>query len=114
MLDFLWGHPTEAFLAAVTRRGFPSARSGTRLVQIGDSAGPVISLSAMALRSAAITITGSGVMPPLSVLSEAFEQLLNLAARGQLRIKVEPVPLSDVAKAWARTEMHGRRLVMIP
>ncbi len=114
VLDFLWGHPTEAFLAAATRKGFPSARSGTRLVQIGESAGPVISLSAMALRSAAITIVGSGTMPSLSVLSEAFEQLMNLAARDQIRIDVEPVPLSDVEKAWARTELHGRRLVMIP
>jgi len=114
VLDFLWGHPIEVLLAALTRRGFPSPRSGTRLIQIGDSAGPVISLPATALRSAAITIVGSGVMPPLSVLSEAFEQLMNLAARDQLRINVEPVPLSDVEKAWTRTDLRGRRLVMIP
>ena len=114
VLDFLWGHPIEVLLAALTRRGFPSPRSGTRLIQIGDCAGPVISLSATALRSAAITIVGSGVMPPLSVLSEAFEQLMNLAARDQLRINVEPVPLSDVEKAWTRTDLRGRRLVMIP
>jgi NADPH:quinone reductase-like Zn-dependent oxidoreductase len=114
VLDFLWGHPTEVFLAAMTRRGFPSARSGTRLVQIGDSAGPVISLSAMALRSAAITIAGSGVMPSLSVLSEAFKQLMNLAARGQLQVNVEPVPLSRIEIAWTRGDLHGVRLVMIP
>jgi NADPH:quinone reductase-like Zn-dependent oxidoreductase len=114
VLDYLWGHPTEVLLAAATRRGFPSARSGTRLVQIGDSAGPLISLPATALRSATITIVGSGAMPSLSVLSKAFEQLMNLAARGQLRIKVEPVPLVDIGKAWTRTELHGRRLVMTP
>src|SRR5271165_3016383 len=100
VLDFLWGHPTEVFLSAATRRGFPSARLGTRLIQIGDSAGPVISLPAMALRSAAITIAGSGVMPPLSVLTEAFEQLMNLAARNQLNIEVEPIPLADIEKVW--------------
>ena len=114
ILDFLWGHPTEVFLSAATRRGFPSARSGTRLIQIGDSAGPVISLPAMALRSAAITITGSGVMPSLSVLTEAFEQLMNLAARNQLSIAVEPVPLADIEKVWTRGDLHGRRLVVIP
>jgi NADPH:quinone reductase-like Zn-dependent oxidoreductase len=114
VLDFLWGHPTEVLLAALTRRGFPSSRSRTRLVQIGDSAGPTISLPAAALRSAAITIVGSGAMPPLKVLAEAFEQLMNLGARNQLRINVEPVSLSDVEKAWARTDLHGRRLVMIP
>lgn len=114
VLDFLWGHPAEMLFAALTRTGFPASRSGTRLVQIGESAGPVISLPATALRSAAITIVGSGAMPPLSVLSEAFGQLMNLAARNQIRINVEPVPLSDVEKAWSRTELHGRRLVMIP
>jgi NADPH:quinone reductase-like Zn-dependent oxidoreductase len=114
VLDFLWGHPTEVFIAAMTRRGFPSARSGTRLIQIGDSAGPVISLPAMALRSAAITIAGSGVMPSLSVLSKAFEQLMNLAARGQLHVNVEPVPLSNIEMAWTRGDLHGVRLVMIP
>ena len=114
VLDYLWGRPTEVFLAAMTRKGFPAARSGTRLVQIGESAGPVISLPAMTLRSVAITIAGSGTMPPLSVLSDAFEQLMNLAARGQLRINVEPVPLADIEHAWTRTDLHGRRLVMIP
>jgi NADPH:quinone reductase-like Zn-dependent oxidoreductase len=114
VLDFLWGHPVELFLAAATRRGFPSARSGTRLIQIGDSAGPIISLPAMALRGGAITLSGSGLMPSLSVLSETFEQLMSLAARDQLRINVEPVPLSDVEKAWARNELHGCRLVMVP
>jgi NADPH:quinone reductase-like Zn-dependent oxidoreductase len=114
VLDYLWGHPTEVFLAAMTRRGFPSTRSGTRLIQIGDGAGPVISLPAMALRSAAITIAGSGMMPPLSVLSETFEQLMNLAARNQLHIKVEPVPLADIEKAWTRGNLNGGRLVMIP
>ena len=114
VLDFLWGHPTEVFLSAATRRGFPSSRSGTSLIQIGDSAGPVISLSAMALRSAAITIAGSGVMPPLSVLTEAFEQLMNLAARNQLSIKIEQVPLADIEKAWTRADLHGTRLVIIP
>ena len=114
VLDYLWGRPTEALLTAMTRKGFPSARSGTRVVQIGDSAGPVISLPAAALRSAAVTIVGSGVMPSLNILSEAFQQLMNLAARGQLRIDVEPVPLADIEHAWTRGDLHGRRLIMIP
>jgi NADPH2:quinone reductase len=114
VLDYLWGRPTEVFLTAMTQKGFPSARSGTRLVQIGESAGPVISLPAAALRSAGLTIVGSGVMPALNVLSEAFQQLMNLAARGQLHIDVEPVPLADIERAWSRSGLHGRRLVMIP
>jgi NADPH:quinone reductase-like Zn-dependent oxidoreductase len=114
VLDFLWGHPTEAFLTAITRKGFPSPRSGTRLVQIGDSAGPTISLAAAALRSAGVTIMGSGAMPSLSVLSDAMQQLMSLAARGQLHIDVEPVPLADIEKAWTRSDLRGRRLVIVP
>jgi NADPH:quinone reductase-like Zn-dependent oxidoreductase len=114
VLDFLWGRPTETFLAATTRRGFPSARLGTRLIQIGDSAGPVISLPAVALRGSAITIAGSGVMPPLSVLSESFGHLFRLAACNQLHIDVEPVPLAEIEKVWTRGNLQGRRLVMIP
>ena len=114
VLDFLWGHPVEVLLAAMTRKGFPSARTGTRLIQIGDSAGPVISLPALTLRSSAITIAGSGVMPPLSVLSETFAQLFVLAAHDQLRIDVEAVPLADIEKVWTRGDLDGRRVVIIP
>jgi NADPH2:quinone reductase len=114
VLDFLWGHPTEVFLSAATRRGFPSARSGTRLIQIGESAGPVISLPAMALRSAGIIITGSGTMPTMELLSSAFQQLLDLAVHDKIHIEVEPVPLHDIESAWARSDLHGRRLVIVP
>jgi NADPH2:quinone reductase len=112
VLDYVWGHPTEVLLAAMTRKGFPSPHSGTRLVQIGESAGPTIALSASTLRSAAISIVGSGMMPDLKVLSDAFRQLMNLAARGQLRIDVEPVLLADIERAWTR-DLPGRRLVIV-
>jgi len=113
VLDFLWGRPTELLFAGLTRKGF-SARSGTRLVQIGESAGQVISLPAAALRSAAVTIAGSGSMPAFDVVSQSYQQLMNLAAQGQLHIDVEPVPLADIERAWARTDLHGRRLVIVP
>lgn len=113
VLDFLWGRPTELLFAALTRKGF-SARSGTRLVQIGESAGQVISLPAAALRSAAVTILGSGTMPSFDVVSQSYQQLMNLAAQGQLHIDVEPVPLVDIERAWSRSDLHGRRLVIVP
>ncbi len=114
VLDYLWGHPTELLLAAMTRKGFPAQTAGARLIQIGDSAGPVISLPAQALRSAGVTIVGSGVMPDLELLSSAFQQLMDLAARDKIHISVEPVPLRDIETAWARADAHGRRLVIVP
>ncbi len=114
VLDYLWGHPTELLLAAMTRKGFPTQAAGTRLIQIGDSAGPLISLSAQALRSAGVTIVGSGVMPTMELLSSAFQQLMDLAVRDKVHIKVEPVPLHDIETAWACADSHGRRLVIVP
>ena len=114
VLDYLWGRPTELLFGALTRKGFPLARSGTRLVQIGESAGQVISLPAASLRSAAVTIVGSGTMPSFDVVSQSFQQLMNLAAQGQLHIDTEPVLLADIEHAWTRTDLHGRRLVIVP
>lgn len=114
VLDYLWGHPTEVLLAAMDRKGFPAPRSGTRLLQIGDSAGPAITLKAMTLRGAAITITGSGVMPSLNILTETFQALMDLACRRQIHIDVEEVPLADIEQGWLRSDLHGRRLVIVP
>ena len=59
IIDYLWGAPTEALLAAITRTEFAVAGSETRLVEAGESAGPSIRLPAAVLRSAALTILGT-------------------------------------------------------
>ena len=42
VLDYLWGRPTEALLAAITKSEFAVVTKETRLVQAGESAGPTI------------------------------------------------------------------------
>jgi NADPH2:quinone reductase len=113
IIDYLWGHPTEALLAAITRREFAAVGCETRLVQVGESAGPTISLPAAVLRSTALTILGTAGIPPRDVLEDAFQQVMTLAARRELRIDIERVPLSDVENAWQR-EVRGHRLVIVP
>ena len=49
VIDYLWGAPTEAFVAAITRKEFAAVTSEIRLVQVGEIAGPTISLPAAAL-----------------------------------------------------------------
>ena len=39
---------------------------------------------------------------------------MDLAARFQLHVEIEEVPLSKIQEAWARHDMHGSRLVMVP
>ena len=82
-------------------------------MEVGESAGPTITLPAAVLRSTALTILGTGGMPSWDMLAEAFQQVMNCAARGTLRIETERVPLAMIEDAWQR-DVHARRLVVIP
>jgi NADPH:quinone reductase-like Zn-dependent oxidoreductase len=113
IIDYLWGPPTEALLTAITGTEFAVAGSQTRLVEVGESAGPTITLPAAVLRSTALTILGTAGIPPWDVLTEAFQQVMNHAASGKLRIDTERVPLREVEGAWQR-DQHGSRTVIIP
>ena len=113
VLDYVWGPPAEAFLAAISRREFAVISSETRYVQVGENAGPVISLPAATLRSTAVKIMGTAGIPPREVLGDAMQKVLSHAARGQLRIDTDRVPLADIETAWTRRQ-GGRRLVVAP
>jgi NADPH:quinone reductase-like Zn-dependent oxidoreductase len=115
VLDYVWGHPTEVLLEALTRHDVKIAPSRTRLVAIGEMAGPTIALSAAALRSSGLELYGSGGgSVPHEAIFEAFPQVWALASGGKLRIKIEPIPLADVESAWQRRDLDGRRLVLVP
>ena len=114
VLDYLWGHPAEMLLTAMDRKGFPAPHSGTRWVQIGESAGAEIALKAMTLRGAGVTLIGSGSMPSFDVLNATFRELMDLAAHGKLHVDVEPVPLSRIESVWTNDDAHGRRFVIVP
>lgn len=115
VLDYVWGHPTEVLLAALTGHDVRAESRGVRLIEIGEMAGPTIFLSAAALRSSGIEISGTGGgSVPHSVIVDAFPKVWALAASGQLHIDTEKVPLADVDSAWRRNDLPGRRLVLIP
>jgi NADPH:quinone reductase-like Zn-dependent oxidoreductase len=114
VIDYVWGRPTEILLAAITRPEFAAINSETRLVQVGESAGPTISLPAAVLRSTALTILGTAGIPQPDVLVAAMQQVLDWGAKGALQIETESVPLSEIEQAWQRPETAGRRLVVIP
>ena len=114
VLDYLWGRPTEALLAAITKPEFAVVTRETRLVQVGESAGAAISLPAAVLRSTALTILGTAGIPPREVLVDAMEQVMSRAGRGELRIETERVALADIEKVWERPAESGRRVVVAP
>ena len=113
IIDYLWGRPTEALLKAITGKEFAIGESQTRLVEAGESAGSTITLPAAVLRSTALTILGTGGMPSWDILTEAFQQVMNHAASGKLRIETERVRLAEIEDAWER-DAHAHRLVVIP
>jgi NADPH:quinone reductase-like Zn-dependent oxidoreductase len=112
IIDYVWGRPTEVLLAAITRSEFAAVNPEIRLLQVGESAGPAISLHAAVLRSTALTILGTAGMPAPEVLVAAMHQVLAWGAAGTIRIETEQVRLSDIEQAWQRTERQ--RLVLIP
>jgi len=114
VIDYVWGRPTEVLLAAITRPEFAAINSETRLVQVGESAGPTISLPAAVLRSTALTILGTAGIPSRDILVAAMQQVMEWGAKGALQIDTESVPLSEIEQAWQRPESGGRRLVVIP
>jgi len=115
VLDYVWGHPTEVLLNALTGHDVMAETDTLRLIEIGEMAGPTISLSAAALRSSGIEIYGSGGGSiPHTAIFDAFPQLWALAASGKLRIDTETVSLVEIESAWRRTDLLGRRLVIKP
>jgi NADPH:quinone reductase-like Zn-dependent oxidoreductase len=114
VIDYVWGRPTELLLAAITRPEFAPVNSETRLVQVGESAGPTISLPAAVLRSTALTILGTAGIPPRDVLVAAMQRIFDWAPTGALTIETERIALADIEQAWQKPEQAGRRLVIFP
>lgn len=113
IIDYVWGRPTEVLLAALTQFEFASIGAETRLIQVGESAAPTISLSAAVLRSRALTIRGTAGIPPRDALANAMKQVMDWAAAASLTIETETVPLAQITQAWQSSE-RSRRLVIIP
>ncbi|WP_033213218.1 quinone oxidoreductase family protein [Kitasatospora phosalacinea] len=115
VLDYLWGRPTEVYLNTLVVNDMVLRHSRTRLVQVGQMAGPSLTLPAEVLRSSGLEILGNGTgnAPPPEVLSGSLARVLDLVGAGELRIAAHPVPLAEVAEVWDLAA-SGRRTVLVP
>jgi NADPH:quinone reductase-like Zn-dependent oxidoreductase len=113
VLDYVWGHPAEILLGAMTRSEFAAITSETRYVQVGEGAGASISLPAAVLRSAPITIMGTAGVPPADLLLDTLRQVLARGASGELHIETQRIPLASIEAAWEQ-DQQGKRFVVIP
>jgi NADPH2:quinone reductase len=113
VVDFLWGRPTELLLRALvpTSLGFAEP---VRLVQVGESAGPQLTLPAESLRTSGVEIYGAAKGLDAQTIGQAYGQVVEWARTGRLTFDLEVVPLRDIETAWQRTDLRGRRLVVVP
>jgi NADPH:quinone reductase-like Zn-dependent oxidoreductase len=114
VLDYLWGQPAEALLQAVSQKGLSHAVRRIRFVQIGNSAGPTITLAGATLRSSGLEMLGSGFgSASLPQIMQAVGELFKEAAKKPFKNAVKTASLRDVEALWNSRE-EGTRLVFEP
>jgi NADPH2:quinone reductase len=79
-------------------------------------AAPTLELPALAVRSVVLELLGFVVFRvSLPVRRDAYRRLTELAARGELEVDLERVPLEDVDQAWERQQDGpDAKLVIVP
>ncbi len=113
VLDYLWGAPAEALLAAVVQKGLDHAAQRTRYIQIGNSAGPNITLPAAVLRSSGLELLGSGFgSVSMDKIFASLRGILAAAVQQPFQMKLATAPLRDVEKLWNASE--DARIVFQP
>ena len=100
MLDPIAGAPATAALQALGLRG--------RLVHLGSSAGPGFTVDSAALRGRSLAVLGytNNDLTP-EQRRAALHAVTTAAARGELTVDAETVPLARVGEAWDR-QAQGR------
>ena len=113
VLDYLWAKPLELFGASLMAGKVDYTRKQTRLVQVGNMAGPDATVPANLLRSTGLRLMGSGAgsVDPREILL-MIPEVWKLAAAGTLTMAIEEVPLADIETAWQRGDRDGRRQVV--
>jgi NADPH2:quinone reductase len=108
VIDPVFGDP---FVAAVNAASF-----GARLVQIGAGAGAEAMVPSAPIRGKMLVLMGhTNFAAPPEVKREAYGELAAAAARGEIVVDVDRIPLERVAEAWNRLAAGShRKLVLVP
>jgi NADPH:quinone reductase-like Zn-dependent oxidoreductase len=114
VLDYVWGQPAARAMADMLTARSDRSRPLT-WVQIGSVAGPDAPVPSSALRSARMTIVGSGIgsVPGRDWIKE-IPKLAAAAAKGAFDVRARAIPLADVEQAWTDTARTTDRLVLVP
>jgi NADPH:quinone reductase-like Zn-dependent oxidoreductase len=114
VIDYLWGQPAaSAITAIITRR--PDRGRALTWIQIGAVAGSSAPLESAALRSANLTVVGSGQgsVPTADILTE-LPALARQITAGTFTVNARAVPLSQVEDIWTAPADATQRIVLTP
>jgi NADPH2:quinone reductase len=108
VVDPVWGDPATAALEA--------CRPFARLIQLGESANPYVTLASAPVRGRSLEIRGhTNHLAPPEVKRAAYQRMIRHAAAGELAVDVERVPLDQAPDAWVRQQRSPRhKLVIVP
>jgi len=115
IIDYLWGHSAEILFNCF--KGDGSISNKIRYVSIGSITADAIRLSAAALRSVDIQLTGSGMGAWSKkqvglFFSEILPEMYELAAKGLIKVDTIALKLENVAELWNLDIPAGQRLVL--
>lgn len=113
VIDYIWGMPAELLIRSFENR----QAKKVSFVTLGDMAGKTLTLSSNTLRSADISLLGSGfgsLTPEVLQIfgKQILPEMFALAAEGKLKIETETRNLKDIESAWL-TSSEGKRTVML-
>ncbi|WP_144148830.1 zinc-binding alcohol dehydrogenase family protein [Paraburkholderia sp. BCC1884] len=112
VLDYLWGPSAQALLVAAAKAS-PDDHP-VRFVQIGAVSGEDIQLPGAVLRSANITLLGSGMgSVPLARLLHAMKAVFDAAAVASWQVDTIAVPLAQLSAHWEHANSQ-QRTVFVP
>ena len=99
VLDYLWGASAKIAISALSKT---IEDKPARFVQVGSAGGEMtLNLPAAALRSAAITLMGSGIgSVNRKVLVQSISNVLEAVGPAGLQVATQVVPLSEVESVW--------------
>jgi NADPH:quinone reductase-like Zn-dependent oxidoreductase len=114
VLDYLWGHPVELLLSALSTL---KNHQHTKIVTVGEMAGKSVSLESGLLRSKDIEFIGSGIgsLTPANIaeyLQHHLPTMFQAATEGKLIMDVESISLTDIAQAWTKAAQSGKRIAI--
>ena len=114
VLDYVWGQPAARAIAGMLTARGDRSRPLT-WIQIGSVAGPDAPVPSAALRSARLSIVGSGIgsVPGRDWVKE-IPKLAAAVTKGTFDVRARAVPLADVEHAWTDAANTTDRIVLVP